>query len=249
MQSIFSIIIPTYNSEATLALALDSIIHQTFTNFEILILDGLSKDNTVALASSYKDARIKIFCEADKGVYDAMNKGMKLAQGEWIYFIGSDDFLYDYEVLNCIAKELESIKEDVLYGNVLIKGDSGWAKDGQIFKGKFTFQKLLRGNICHQSMFYRRSFIDKNKLEYNLRYPVSADWDFNISAHLLTKFHFMDRIIAVFNAGGISTGDAIKDPFHTEINEKYGHLYRTSNYPNFLKPFKKIYKWLQNIKK
>ena len=248
MQPIFSIIIPTYNSEATLALALDSIIQQTFTNFEILLLDGLSKDNTVALASSYNDPRIKIFCEADKGVYDAMNKGMKLAQGEWIYFIGSDDFLYDNEVLNNVAKELEGVKDDVLYGNVLIKGDSGWAKDGQIFKGKFTFQKLLRGNICHQSMFYRRSFIDKNKLEYNLRYPVSADWDFNISAHLLTKFHFTDRIIAVFNAGGISTGNTITDPFHTEINEKYGHLYRTSNYPNFLKPFKKIYKWFQNKK-
>jgi len=247
MNPFFSIILPTYNSELTLDKSISSIINQTFKNFEIILLDGLSKDNTISIASSYNDTRIKIYSESDKGVYDAMNKGIKLAKGEWIYFLGSDDFLYNQDVFETIYKKLNKIKNHVLYGNVLISGNSGWAKDGQIYKGKFSFQRLLRGNICHQCIFYRRSFIEKNQLKYNLRYSISADWDFNISCHLHTKFSYINQIVAVFNAGGISTGDSSQDPFLVEINEKYGHLYRSSNYPNFLQPLKKIYKWLKNL--
>ena len=108
----------------------------------------------------------------------------------------------------------------------MIKGDTGWATDGQIYNGKYSFQKLLKSNICHQSMFYRRSFILQNQLQYDLKYPVSADWDFNIACRLLTKFNYVNDIVAVFNAGGISTGKSRPEPFLEERKVKYAHLYK-----------------------
>ena len=246
MNPLYSIIIPTYNSESSLKETLDSVLEQSFTDLEIILMDGGSKDGTVAIAESYNDSRIKIYSEPDKGVYDAMNKGIAKSSGQWIYFIGSDDFLYTPEVLQNITKKLKKIKNNVLYGNVIIKGDAGWANDGQIYNGKYTLQRLLRGNICHQSIFYRRSFLIENRLIYNLSYPVVADWDFNIQCRLKTSFSYLDIIVAIFNAGGISTGTTNSDPFLNEIHQKYGHLFRSSHYPLFMQPFKTLYKQIKN---
>jgi glycosyltransferase involved in cell wall biosynthesis len=241
-----SIIIPTYNSESSLKETLDSILEQSFVDFEIVLMDGGSKDSTIAIAESYNDSRLKIYSEPDKGVYDAMNKGITKSSGQWLYFIGSDDCLHTADVLQKVYLQLEKIKNNVLYGNVIIKGDAGWAKDGQIYNGKYTLQRLLRGNICHQAIFYRRSFLLDNNLIYNLNYPIVADWDFNIQCRLKTSFAYLDIIVALFNAGGISTGITNSDPFLNEIHQKYGHLFRSSHYPIFMQPFKILYKRIKN---
>jgi glycosyltransferase involved in cell wall biosynthesis len=225
MSPLFSIIVPTYNSGFCLSKAIESVLRQTYTNFEIVLADGGSNDDTVAVAKSYNDSRIKIYSEPDKGVYDAMNKGMSWATGEWMYFIGSDDYLYNDSVLKTIAQKLHKTKTHVLYGNVLVQGNTGWATDRQVYDGKFSFQKLLELNICHQSIFYRRSFILKHQLQYDLKYHVSADWDFNIACRLRTKFTYTDTIIAFFNSGGISTGDR-SEPFLLERKVKYADLYK-----------------------
>ena len=96
---IYSIIVPTFNSAHTLKRCLDSILSQTFKNFEIIIADGLSTDSTLMTAESMRDERINIFSEKDYGVYDAMNNAVERAQGKWILFLGSDDFLFDDFVL------------------------------------------------------------------------------------------------------------------------------------------------------
>jgi glycosyltransferase involved in cell wall biosynthesis len=226
MTPFISIIIPAFNAEETILTAIKSIQQQTFQDFEIVLVDGLSSDNTVKMVEELNDNRIKIHSEKDKGTYDAMNKGIGYAKGEWLYFIGGDDYLYDSSILETLSKKLKKTKEHVLYGNVLIKGDTGWATDGQIYNGKYSFQKLLKSNICHQSMFYRRSFILQNQLQYDLKYPVSADWDFNIACRLHTKFSYVKDIVAVFNAGGISTGKSRPEPFLEERKIKYAHLYK-----------------------
>ncbi|MFC6876131.1 glycosyltransferase family 2 protein [Flavobacterium myungsuense] len=233
----FSIIIPVFNSENTILIALESILKQSYEGFEILIVDGLSTDNTIKIVEELNDNRIKIYSEKDKGVYDAMNKGIHYAQGEWLYFIGSDDYLYNNDVLQTLSKTLNKMKNNVLYGNVLIKGNTGWATDGQVYNGEFSFQKLLKSNICHQSMFYRKSFILKNQLEYDLKYPISSDWDFNIACRLQSKFTFINTIVAVFNAGGISTGKSITEPFLQERKVKYAHLYQKYK-PNLIQRLK-----------
>ena len=238
----FSIIIPVFNSEDTILIALESILKQSYEGFEILIVDGLSTDNTIKIVEKLNDNRIKIYSEKDKGVYDAMNKGIHYAQGEWLYFIGSDDYLYNNDVLQTLSKTLNKMKNNVLYGNVLIKGNTGWATDGQVYNGEFSFQKLLKSNICHQSMFYRKSFILKNQLEYDLKYPISSDWDFNIACRLQSKFTFINTIVAVFNAGGISTGKSITEPFLDERRVKYAHLYEKYK-PNLVQKLKYKINW------
>src|SRR4051812_5182325 len=95
----FTIIIPVFNSEKTIDIAIGSVLNQQYTSYEVLIIDGLSKDNTLEKVRSYNDARIKIHSEKDSGIYDAMNKGIAKATGTWLMFLGSDDELHDNNVL------------------------------------------------------------------------------------------------------------------------------------------------------
>jgi glycosyltransferase involved in cell wall biosynthesis len=238
---LFSIIIPTYNSESSLKITLDSILEQTFGDFEIVIVDGNSKDTTVLIAESYHDSRIKISSEPDKGVYDAMNKGVEKAKGEWILFLGSDDKLYDHEALNDIAKIVKCSKKSVLYGDAQIDGNVSWAKGEKVYGGKFSLYRLLRRNICHQAIFYKRSFLLQHQLKYNLSYPVSADWDLNLRAWLIKPFKYYPRIISTFTAGGISSGGK-DDGFQESIPILY-KKYMNNPYTNpFMRFFYGLYK-------
>ncbi len=202
-----SIIIPTYNSGATLAVVLGSVAQQTEKNVEVVIMDGLSTDNTLEIAESFKVQilGLKIFQEKDDGIYDAMNKAMDRATGKWLCFMGSDDKFYNEDVLERITRFTETTRAKVIYGNVHILGDTGWAKDGDIYAGEFDIHKLLNQNICHQAIFYNREFI-KNEIGYfSLEYKKSSDWDYNLRCWAKRPFEFVDIIIADFAAGGYST--------------------------------------------
>jgi glycosyltransferase involved in cell wall biosynthesis len=204
----FSIILPTYNSGSTLKIALDSILSQSFRDLELIIIDGESSDNTSQIVGNYtiSDDRVKYISEADEGIYDAMNKGIQQATGQWIYFIGSDDSLFDREVLKTVFEfvHLHNLGK-VFYGNVVISGDTNWAYDGEVYDGHFDIQKLLKKNICHQSVFYNTDFIKKEIGLYNKKYTICADWDFNLRCWARTEFFYTDLKIANFNAGGEST--------------------------------------------
>ncbi|MEI7505135.1 MAG: glycosyltransferase, partial [Paludibacter sp.] len=101
---------------------MESIISQSFTDFEVHIIDGVSKDNTLEIVKSFNDKRIQILSEIDNGIYDAMNKGIKLAKGKWLYFLGSDDQLFDSRVLNEIYITSKHTRSKVIYGSVKILG-------------------------------------------------------------------------------------------------------------------------------
>lgn len=196
----FTIVIPTYNSIATIQRALNSVLIQSFPDFEILVIDGMSNDNTVEEVRSFQDKRIRIFSEKDKGVYDAMNKGVGKAIGKWIYFLGSDDYLFDKQVLLNVKNRIYNSKLDVLYGNVTSP------KLGDIYDGFFSRKKIKQKNICHQSIFFNRKVFNDLR-GFNLLFPVLADWEFNIRWLLSSKFshEYYDIIIAYFEDGGISS--------------------------------------------
>lgn len=244
---LFSVIIPTFNAKSFINRAIDSVLRQRHVNFEILVLDGLSDDGTVAVLEKYQDSRLKFISEKDFGIYDAMNKGIDRASGEWLYFLGGDDMLHDDCVLSDVARFINFYGKsaEVVYGNVQIIGCNHWANDGDIYDGKFDLQKILKKNLCHQGIFYRTDFI-RNKIGYyNLKYTLCADWDFNLRCWARTTFLHIERIIADFKAGGESTknssdvsfsADYLKnilsyfnfDLFDSEINRKtflqYGKL-------------------------
>jgi glycosyltransferase involved in cell wall biosynthesis len=238
MNLFISVIIPTFNSSSTIMSCINSIIEQSFFNFEILIIDGLSKDNTIELVNSYHDNRIRVFSEKDEGTYDAMNKGISLSKGKWLYFIGSDDSLYDNEVFNNVNKYiLTDNSKKIIYGNVLVTGDTGWAKNNQIYDGYYNIKKLLSTNICHQAIFYERSIFEQQGC-YNTLYNVCADFDLNLRMAAKFELHYLDLVVAKFNAGGASTESMdiyFNQDFNTNILKYYENQLMASYMGNFSK--------------
>ncbi|SOD81204.1 glycosyltransferase family 2 protein [Spirosoma fluviale] len=214
MRPFFSIIIPTYNSARTIDCCLESILNQNFGNFEILIIDGISSDNTLTIARDYDDNRIKIFSEPDKGIYDAMNKGILRSKGEWLYFIGSDDTLFDNDVLNDVFIQLSNQEVNVIYGNVLMM------QSGLINDGEFNFEKIQTNLICHQAIFYQKKVFEILG-GYSIRYKVYADADFNLKWFFSERIsnRFFNRIIAKYSETGYSSVQK-DDFFFDELPEK-----------------------------
>jgi glycosyltransferase involved in cell wall biosynthesis len=203
-----SIIIPTFNASSSIEKCLGSIIGQSFTDYEVIIQDGGSGDNTIKLIAHIQDAnpgiQIHVHQENDNGIYDAMNKAVYRVRGDWLYFLGSDDELYDPEVLSTVMRSRDSALADVLYGNVKLIGNGGWAADGTVYDGPFELQKLLNKNISHQAIFYRAPLF-RTVGSYNQSYMVWADWDFNLRCWSRTTFRYIDVIVANFQMGGVST--------------------------------------------
>lgn len=233
---LISVIIPTLDSAKTITNAIDSILQQTFDDFEILIIDGLSEDNTIPIARSYSDKRIRIFSEKDNGIYDAMNKGIKLSKGEWLYFLGSDDKLYNNTVFEDISELLYLTKSKAVYGNVIMRGDNYWAKDKQVYDGVFDIQKILTKNIAHQAIFYYRDLF-KQIGKFNTKYKICADYDFNMQVMAKCNFQHTNTTVAYFTAGGMSTkeydhafardfSDNIINYFHSHLHRKFFFTYR-----------------------
>jgi glycosyltransferase involved in cell wall biosynthesis len=195
-----SIIIPTYNAASTLANALQSLKDQTFQGFEIVIQDNCSADETLAIAGKYKSffqERLQIVSELDYGIYDGMNKAIQKANGEWLYFLGSDDYLMDNAVLNRLQPYFGNKRIDFLYGNV------NSPDYGERYDGEFNAEKIERQNICHQAIFYRRNVFAKLGL-YDTKYKVCADWDMNNRCFIHPKIgrQYVDVTIAYFEQGG-----------------------------------------------
>ena len=216
----FSIIIPTYNSINTLSACLDSIVNQSLQNFEILIMDGLSKDGTIPIVKKYEagNANIRWVSEKDKGIYDAMNKGVKMAKGEWIYFLGSDDLINNNQILQKIFS-LNKSGYEVVYGNAKIVGDTSWAKDGELYDGKFDLQKLLKKNICHQAIFYNKNCFANGSSLFNNDYKLCADYDFNLRCWANHPFLYINLTIVDFYGGGKSTQHNSDELFIKDFNK------------------------------
>ncbi|OBG70642.1 MULTISPECIES: glycosyltransferase family 2 protein [unclassified Mycobacterium] len=195
----FSIVIPTFNVASTLPACFDSVLAQTCTDFEIVMIDGESTDDTFDIAGSYSAKfgdRLVTYRGRDEGAYDAMNRGVGMASGRWLLFLGADDALYEPATLarvNAFLAEHDS--SELVYGDVMMRST------GKRYGGEFDLDRLLyETNICHQAIFYRRKLFDGIG-PYNLRYRLWADWDFNIRCFsnpaLVTKY--MDIVVANYN--------------------------------------------------
>ena len=214
-KSLISIVIPAFNAAGKIEHCLLSICSQTFRDFEVLVMDGQSSDDTGAIVERFrkKYSNIHFFSDRDKGIYDAMNKGIGLARGKWLLFLGADDELYDASVLADVAAELHGQTADVVYGDVLLTGDTLFGKKGDRYAGEFTREKIIRQNICHQTVFYRKDVFEKLGM-YKLEYPINSDWDINQHALARLETSYIPVIVAKFSAGGQSS--RIVDRFYEQ---------------------------------
>jgi len=215
-----SIIIPTFNSARTITECLESICRQTLSDLEILVQDGCSKDNTAEIvdqfAKDHPTLALRLFEERDTGVYDAMNKAVARANGEWLYFLGSDDKLHDDDVLRSMLDSPDALDGDVLYGNVKAEQRDKTSGKETIYDGRFDRKKLLQRNICHQAILYRHSFANSVG-PYNMNYKIASDWDYNLRCWPRTRFRYLDVIVADFGVGGLSTSGQGDKEFLQEV--------------------------------
>lgn len=185
-----------------------SVKEQVFNDYEYFVIDGGSTDGTIETLRKYDDFITYWISEPDKGIYDAMNKGIDLARGEWIYFLGADDILIDSgalkRVFDGIHQEIDRSK--LIYGNVL------WGETGRVYDGIFSKDKIILQNICQQSIFYHND-IFREIGKFDLRYPLLADYVMNMKAFANVKINpsYIDTVIARYSLSGLSNtkGDEI----------------------------------------
>jgi glycosyltransferase involved in cell wall biosynthesis len=234
-RSIISIIIVTYNAQPTIQRTLNSVLGQTYKNTEIIIIDGVSSDGTVELIKECIDTPFKLVSEPDKGIYDAMNKGVCISTGDWVIFMNSGDTFASEAVLEELfsGRPIES-DIDLLYGNTVVK-DSGVTirPPSSLGKGFFFYE-----TICHQSIFCRNEIFSKIGY-FNTCLKIAADREWLIKAICAKlKFRYVPIDVCVWEKEGFSTQ-------HRDLSAVENVLLQKNyfSYPErFILPWKMRYK-------
>jgi hypothetical protein len=204
-----SIIVATYNSEHGINFCLDSILSQDYKDIECLIIDGNSKDRTLDIVSEIQinNPFVKLFSEPDKGIYDALNKGVSLATGDIIGFVHSDDFLASTNVISEIVSKLLRDNLDGVYGNLQYVAKENINKIVRLWRSNdFSPNLLSKGWMPpHPTLFLKKSVYSDYGC-FNLSYKISADYDFilRIFKSLNLKFGFLPLVITKMRVGGAS---------------------------------------------
>lgn len=229
-----SIITVSYNAVASIEATILSVINQTYPNVEYIIIDGGSKDGTIDIIKRYEDKISYWISEPDNGIYDAMNKGLKMASGDWCIFMGADDIFYSSSILHEIS-HLFTDNSKIYYGDVILKS-SNIRYMGEIS----SVYQLCHQNLCHQSIFYPKC-IYKNK-EYNVNHKIFADYVYNLELYHdnPNSFKYINYIITVFESSGISSNQDEYNRFKKErgkiIKGLFGiKVYYTTIMLHFLK--------------
>lgn len=202
-----SLITPSYNSALTISRTIDSVIAQNYSDLEYIIIDGGSSDKTAEIVASYQDRlKINFISEPDKGIYDAMNKGIKLATGDVIGILNSDDLFYDDKVLSTVATVFSDVKIEVVYGDIKYFSDD-INKTSRYWKtGEYKESKLNNGwTIPHPALFVRKSVYNQVGL-YNIDFKIAGDYEFIL--RILKKYQFkikyIPQVLVKMFAGGTS---------------------------------------------
>ncbi|MDT8937648.1 glycosyltransferase family 2 protein [Escherichia coli] len=202
-----SIITATYNSEKTLLDTLLSLEKQTHPDIEYIVVDGASKDNTIKLIKSNCTRVSKIICEPDKGIYDALNKGMQAASGDVIGFLHSDDLLAYDDAIADIAKTFESTGCDAIYGDLEYVAQNDTTKRIRLWKsGSFSRFKMKVGWMPPHPSFYKKRECYSQFGSFSLDYRISADYD-SLLRYILKQrisIAYIPKVLVKMRVGGIS---------------------------------------------
>lgn len=195
MHTKITIIVVTYNPGDKLRTAINSVVHQSYTAHELIIIDGGSTDGTIELLQNFEYNSLQWISEPDSGIYDAMNKAISIAKGEWIYFLGADDQL-ENSVLDRIQQHLNPAHL-VVFGKVIFQ-------NGSAMQSSLSARTILQNTVHHQSAFYHRSLF-KN-FRYDTSFKAIADYELNLKIWLeRLPFKQIDEVVAHCYADGTSS--------------------------------------------
>ena len=175
-QPLFSIITITFNAASTLPPTLRSVAEQTFTNYEYIVVDGASRDNTVALVEA-SQLPVRMVSEPDKGLYDAMNKGLKMATGEYLIFLNAGDSFHTPDTLQRVAEAIGNNRPGVVYGETaIVDANRNFLMMRRLRAPEsLTWRSFANGMlVCHQAFIARRDIAPQYDLKY--RYSADVDW-------------------------------------------------------------------------
>lgn len=201
-----SVVMVSFNSEKTIGFAIESFLAQNQPDKELLIIDGASKDRTVEIAGAFQSDQIRIVSEPDRGIYDAMNKGLKLFQGDAVGFIGSDDTFHSPDSLSLLSAGLENA--DIVYGDLDMVRDHVSKKIIRAWKsGKYHSRSFARGWMPAHATFYIRRLVAEATGEFDLSYDIGSDYDYVLRAMTLKpwRVHYIPEILIDFQLGGTSS--------------------------------------------
>lgn len=196
-----SLITVCYNAGTTIAHALQSAREQTYRNFEHLIVDGASKDRTLDVVKQFSDLPLVVFSEPDKGIYDAMNKGLARARGDILFFLNADDRLWGNDVLARVAQAFDADPDlDILWGDVISVFPDGDTERNSY--SHITPDTLVYGSLCHQATFAHRRLFERFG-NFNTDYPICADYDWFMRVlRGGARYRHLDLEVAAFSRGG-----------------------------------------------
>ncbi|MFO6423833.1 glycosyltransferase family 2 protein [Motilimonas sp. KMU-193] len=199
-----SVITVVYNGRQDIQSTIESVANQDYPHIEFIVVDGGSSDGTVDILSSNNNVIDKWISEKDKGIYDAMNKGVKLATGDYVIFMNAGDLFF---TPNAVSKCISTLcSSDVLYGNHWVIG----ARRVNGLQTAKAIEHLNKGMVCsHQSMFFRRSTLIDNPFSFD----YGSAGDYELICRLYSKgfeFNRVDEVIAYYQAGGVSDVKRVK---------------------------------------
>ena len=215
-----SIVVVSLNTKEKLKLTLDSISIQNFKDFELIVIDGNSVDGSLEIINSYQKLINKKIIEKDKGIYDAMNKGILLSSGRWCIFLNSGDIFYNNETLLNLSKYFHK-DIDIIYGDTIVRNK----QIDYLRQAKFFSDKMAKISFCHQSSIVKSNLLKKNL--FSLNYKLSSDFD--LFLRLLKKeksFLKINQIISIVESGGISDSSRYLVLFENLIILKKNQLLR-----------------------
>lgn len=216
----FSILVVTLNAALEIERTIKSVQSQTYSNYEVIVKDGKSKDNTLLFIP--KDERYRVYVKEDKSVYDGMNQALDMAKGEYIIFLNAGDMFYEPDTLKKVE---EYIEKNNIKGKCVLYGD--YSRNGefiQLQKKNLDDFYLYRSPLCHQSIFYSRDIFE-NQVRYDTKYKISADHDLTLKIWKNNiPFYHLGTIVCTYKGAGISetrTGLNTAKREKAEIVKKY----------------------------
>ena len=245
---LFTVVTVVFNGEKELESTILSVLNQSYRNVEHIIVDGRSTDGTLGILRKYEASIDYWVSEQDQGIYDAMNKGIRLARGEWLYFLNCGDRLVDGEVLEKVAQQLPQTSVPLVIGRV------NYLCDGRVVKqfpadvpAENTARALFASKFCHQAFFARRqSYIDAGG--FDSRFPFFSD--FHTAYRILRDgggFQRIDLTIADFDGAGVSSDPRKALRFYCEAEEVLATLGESKNVFGFWLGYMRA--WVYKLRK
>jgi glycosyltransferase len=251
-----SIITVCYNREKFIKSTIDSVLNQNYENIEYIVVDGESKDSTMDIVRSnepYFKGRMKWISEPDNGIYDAMNKGIKMATGDVVALLNSDDIYQNEKIISNVVYDFQRRGSDAVYGDLVYVNQNNTNKIIRYWKsGRYKKKSFKYGWMPpHPAFFVKKAVYDKFGL-YNLNLKVAADYEFMLRTIYKggIKITYLPCVLVKMRLGGVSNASLLNRLLANKEDRKAWRMNNLKPYffTTWLKPIRKIPQYL-NLRK